>query len=497
MAELFLVDGLASIFGMLALVVGALSLVYSRWYIHVERPKYYGLMLLFIGSMVGLVTAQDALLLVVFWELTALCSFGLIGIKGTKEATAAANKALVVTQIGAAALITALVLAGQGTLGAAIALGGPVVLALLAIAVLTKSAVFPFHTWLPSAMEAPTPVSALLHSASMVMAGVYLLARMAVALGAQPLIRDAIIVLAAISIIYASAMAFFQTDLKRLLAYSTIANIGMMCIAMLYGPIAMAAGLLHVISHAFFKAALFLEAGVLEKEYGTRNYHNIRGVIASMPITSIAIVIAALSAAGVPLTLGFASKWAMYSNVPLVAFVLMFGTMAGLVYYTNFLGNILFGHTGKGKDHFFPLLAMLPMILISVSGVFPQPFEAIVAAASAGVWGVPVTLSSIPIAFPVLLIVVAIGALLFTNKYPEIYTGGERTAEVGEYTPTQHLRENVHPLAIDVDAIFLKQWNGILGELSALAEAEHFIERNLLAWGLVSLALAGMIILVV
>ena len=175
-------DGIASIFAMLAIVIGSLSIIFSKWYIKFEQPKYYALMVLFILSMVGLVTAQSSILLILFWELTALCSFGLIGIKGTKASVAAANKALIVTQLGAVALITGFAIAwasGATTLSAALALGSPTVFLLFIIAALTKSAVFPFHSWLPSAMEAPTPVSALLHSSAMVMAGVYLIARMA------------------------------------------------------------------------------------------------------------------------------------------------------------------------------------------------------------------------------------------------------------------------------------------------------------------------------
>jgi len=498
--DYFVVDGVSSIFAGLALLVGALCLLYSKWYIHEERPKYYGLMIMFIVSMAGLVIANDSILLVLFWEMTAICSYGLIGIKGTESASKSAGKALIITQLGAAALITALAMgwaAGATTLPAAIALGSPVILALLCVAALTKSAVFPFHSWLPSAMEAPTPVSALLHSAAMVMAGVYLVARMAVALSTQPLISDAVIVLAAVSIIYASVMAFFQTDLKRLLAYSTIANIGMMFIAMLYGPIAMAAGLLHVISHAFFKAALFLEAGVLEREYGTKNYQHIRGVISSMPLTAIAIVLAALSATGVPLTLGFASKWAMYTNVPLVAFVLMFGTMSGLVYYANFLGNILFGRTGKGTDRLVPLLAIVPMVLVTFAGVFPQPFEAIAAAAASAAYGVPVSLASIPIALPILLVVAVIGALLFTNTYPETFTGGEPAPEVGEYTPTQQLREEAKLMAVDTDLIFMKQWGSLLQSLGFAADAERHIEKSPLLWVVFAVALsaAAMVVL--
>jgi multicomponent K+:H+ antiporter subunit A len=317
-------DGLAWMFAGLVLAIGLLIVVYARYYLSEEdsMPRFFSLLLLFMGSMLGMVVAGNLILLAVFWELTSVSSFLLIGFwKHRSDARDGARMALAITGAGGLALLGGVILLGRITgsyeLDVVLASGPqilahplyPVTLVLVLLAVFTKSAQFPFQFWLPHAMAAPTPVSAYLHSATMVKAGVFLLARLHPALAGSDLFFYLVTSVGAITLLLGSWHAIFQHDVKGLLAYSTISHLGL--ITLLFGlstPMAVVAGLFHIINHATFKASLFMAAGIIDHETGTRDMRRLGGLFRLMPYTGALAIIASLAMAGVPLLNGFLSK---------------------------------------------------------------------------------------------------------------------------------------------------------------------------------------------
>ncbi|MBW8311294.1 MAG: monovalent cation/H+ antiporter subunit A [Rhizobium sp.] len=317
-------DGLAWMFAGLVLAIGLLIVIYARYYLAEadSMPRFLAFLLLFMGSMLGLVVAGNLVLLAVFWELTSLSSFLLIGFwKHRADARDGARMALAITGAGGLALLGGVILlgriAGSYELDVVLASGPkilasplyPYALVLVLLAVFTKSAQFPFQFWLPHAMAAPTPVSAYLHSATMVKAGVFLLARLHPALAGSDLFFYLVTSVGAITLLVGSWHAIFQHDLKGLLAYSTISHLGL--ITLLFGlstPMAVVAGLFHILNHATFKASLFMAAGIIDHETGTRDMRRLGGLLKLMPYTGVLAIIASLAMAGVPLLNGFLSK---------------------------------------------------------------------------------------------------------------------------------------------------------------------------------------------
>jgi multicomponent K+:H+ antiporter subunit A len=317
-------DGLAWMFAGLVLAIGGLIVVYARYYLSEEdsMPRFFSYLLLFMGSMLGMVVAGNLILLAVFWELTSVSSFLLIGFWNHRsDARDGARMALAITGAGGLALLGGVILlgriAGSYELDVVLAAGVqiladpmyPVALVLVLLAVFTKSAQFPFQFWLPHAMAAPTPVSAYLHSATMVKAGVFLLARLHPALAGSDLFFYLVSGIGAITLLVGSWHAIFQHDIKGLLAYSTISHLGL--ITLLFGlstPMAVVAGLFHIINHATFKASLFMAAGIIDHETGTRDMRRLGGLFKLMPYTGALAIIASLAMAGVPLLNGFLSK---------------------------------------------------------------------------------------------------------------------------------------------------------------------------------------------
>ena len=326
----FRLDGLALLFAVLVLGIGALVILYARYYLSEQDPmaRFFTLLLLFMGSMLGVVTADNLLLLVVFWELTSLSSFLLIGYWSFREdARQGARMALMVTGAGGLALLAGVLLLGQVVgsydLGAVLASGDlvradsryPLILLLVLAGVFTKSAQFPFHVWLPQAMSAPTPVSAYLHSATMVKAGVFLLARLYPALSGTDLWFVVVTGFGLVTVLFGAVVALFQHDLKGLLAYSTISHLGL--ITMLFGldtQVATVGAIFHVINHAIFKASLFMAAGIIDHETGSRDMRRINGLWRYMPITGALAMVASASMAGGPLLNGFLSKEMFFSE---------------------------------------------------------------------------------------------------------------------------------------------------------------------------------------
>jgi multicomponent Na+:H+ antiporter subunit A len=324
----FYIDGLALLFALLICGMGALVLIYSDGYMagRHQVDRFYAFLLLFMASMLGLVLAGNLLTLFVFWELTSFSSYFLIGIENDREpARRAALQALLVTGGGGLAVLAGFVLLGQaaGTYEVTDLLQNPgslqehthyhAILALVTLGAFTKSAQFPFHFWLPNAMEAPTPVSAYLHSATMVKAGVYLLARLSPVLGGTDAWLYTLAGAGGATMLLGAHLSLLQTDLKRTLAYSTVSALGMLTMLVGLGsPLAIKAAVVLLLAHGLYKGALFLVAGSVDHETGDRDFARLGGLRRAMPLTAAAGALAGLSMAGVAPLLGFMSKEALY-----------------------------------------------------------------------------------------------------------------------------------------------------------------------------------------
>lgn len=317
-------DGLGFLFAALILGIGLLIVLYAAYYLPEKDRlgRFYALLLAFAASMLGIVLSENILLLLVFWEITSLTSFLLIAYKHeAHDARIAARMALAVTGGGGLVLLAGILLLGQVAgsfdLSDILTQGDrirsdplyPVILLLVLAGAFAKSAQFPLHFWLPIAMAAPTPVSAYLHSATMVKAGVFLLARLYPALAGTDLWFAVVGTTGAVTFVYGAYIALLKHDFKGLLAYSTISHLGL--ITLLFGlntPMSAVAAVFHIINHAIFKASLFMAAGIIDHECGTRDMRRINGMFKYMPRTAVLGILAAGSMAGVPLLNGFLSK---------------------------------------------------------------------------------------------------------------------------------------------------------------------------------------------
>lgn len=416
----FYLDGLSLLFALIISGIGALVMVYAGNYLygHRQAGRFYTIILAFMASMLGVVLAGNVITLFVFWELTSLTSYLLIGLDNDRaEARAAALQALLVTGGGGLAMLAGLLLLGQvgGTLELPALLsrgdvvrGGPLylpTLLLILAGAFTKSAQAPFHFWLPNAMEAPTPVSAYLHSATMVKAGVYLLARLSPVLGGTDAWHYLVCCGGTITMLLGAALALRKTDLKRILAYSTVSTLGaLMLLLGLDTALAAKAAMLFLLVHALYKGALFLVAGAVDHETGTRDIGQLGGLAKAMPITAAAAVLAALSMAGLPPMLGFINKELLYeakmqaprasvlitaagvlANVLLVA-------VAGIVGIRPFFGRRQ--ETPK-KPHEAPFALWLGPVVLGVvgllNGLLPENIpSALVSAAASAVRAAPI-----------------------------------------------------------------------------------------------------------
>lgn len=321
-------DGLSLTFALLITGIGTLIVLYAGGYMkgHPQQGRFIGFILLFMGAMLGLVVSDSFLMLFVFWELTSITSFLLIGFDHTREASRrAALQALVVTGGGGLILLAGMIfiwnITGVSQLSLLLSTGdalreSPFYLAALILVLggaFTKSAQFPFHFWLPNAMEAPTPVSAYLHSATMVKAGVYLLMRLNPVMGETPAWEILLPFFGGITLLVGSVLAVRQTDLKLMLAYTTVASLGLL--VMLTGfdtEHAVEAAVLYLVAHSLFKGALFMVAGAIDHESGTRDIRKLGGLGKLMPITFAAAILSGISMAGLPPLFGFLAKEEIY-----------------------------------------------------------------------------------------------------------------------------------------------------------------------------------------
>jgi multicomponent Na+:H+ antiporter subunit A len=396
----FALDGLSLLFVLLIGGIGTLVLVYAGGYLkgHPQIGRFYALLLAFMASMLGLVLADNVLALFVFWEGTSITSFGLIGFSHRSEAARkSALQALLVTGGGGLALLAGLILlglaggswemselAGRGDAIRAHALYTPILLLVLAGA-FTKSAQFPFHFWLPNAMEAPTPVSAYLHSATMVKAGIYLLARLSPTLGGTEQWTGALVGCGGATMLVGGGLALLQSDLKRLLAYSTVSALGTLTLLLGLGTTAaVKAFAVFLPAHALYKGSLFMIAGTLDHETGTRDVEKMGGLRRAMPITFAVAMLAAISLAGVGPLLSFIGKEMLFEAVleaeqwreVLVAVALFAGAMfvavAGIVAVKPFFGALK--STPKQAHEAPPSLWLGPAVLAPLGlllGIFP------------------------------------------------------------------------------------------------------------------------------
>ena len=360
----FWLDGLSLMFALLITGIGALVMLYAARYLagHPQYTRFALYLFSFMLSMLGVVLADNLIALFVFWELTTFTSYLLIGFShADPKSRRNALQALLLTASGGLALLAGFILIGitQGTfemsqINAAGSLVGQefylLILFLVLAGAFTKSAQVPFHFWLPNAMAAPTPVSAYLHSATMVKAGVYLLARMHPSLSGSDAWVWILSVFGAVTAVFASFMALRQTDLKQTLAYTTLMALGTL-VMFLAGSTgyAITAAMTFLFVHSLYKAGLFLTIGVIDHSTGTRDANLLGGLARSMPVTMVAAAVAGLAMAGIPPFLGFIAKevayagalemrlWLFVVPMALVAFALMFA-VAGIVAFKPFFG---------------------------------------------------------------------------------------------------------------------------------------------------------------
>jgi multicomponent Na+:H+ antiporter subunit A len=327
----FRLDALSLMFAMLISGIGAMIFLYADSYMKGDSGKnrLYALLLIFMGSMLGLVLSDHMICMFLFWELTSISSFFLIGFKTKDEASIkSALTALAITGGGGLIMLAGFIILGEtaGTYSIAELADNsefivghhlyPWIFALILVGGITKSAQFPFHFWLPGAMKAPTPVSAYLHSATMVKAGVYLFARFYPVLGGTELWTTTLVGFGGVTMIYAAFHSILRTDLKSILAYSTVSALGILTLLIGIGtPLALKAMGLFVFVHGMYKAALFLVAGIIDHETGTRELHRLGGLRKMLIPVAIAGLLAAIANAGIPPALGFIGKELIYEAI--------------------------------------------------------------------------------------------------------------------------------------------------------------------------------------
>jgi len=410
------VDGYGLFFASLILIIGLLIITYARWYLGRDDPmgRFYAYLLLFQGAMLGIALSDNILVLLVFWELTSLSSFLLIGYwRQLAEGRQGARMALLVTGAGGLSLIAGMLLLGQaagsyqlseilarGELVRASPLYLPILLLVLGGA-FTKSAQFPVHFWLPHAMAAPTPVSAYLHSATMVKAGIFLLGRLWPVLAGTDAWFLIVTGTGLITMVIAAWIALYKDDLKALLAFSTVSHLGL--VTMLFGmgtPIAAVAAVFHILNHCTFKAALFMSAGIVDHETGTRDASRLGGLLRLMPVTGTLAMIAAASMAGLPLLNGFLSKEMMlesaahtdYLGSPwLVPALATIGALLSVAYSFRFVTAVFLGPPRDDypkHPHDSPVgmwlpvaILVVPVVLIGVAPVLAEPLVDLAAGA--------------------------------------------------------------------------------------------------------------------
>lgn len=416
-----MLDGLGFFFALLILGIGLLIITYGRYYLSRDdnMGEFFTYLLLFQGAMVGIVLSDNVLLLLIFWELTSLSSFLLIGYwKHLEAGRQGARMALAVTGMGGLAMIGGMLILGHivGSYDLSVILQNRDViqadplyapaLILILLGCFTKSAQFPFHFWLPHAMAAPTPVSAYLHSATMVKAGIFLMARMWPVLSGTPEWFFIVTTAGLITMVLGATIALFKHDLKALLAFSTVSQLGL--ITMLLGTgtaFGAMVAVFHILNHATFKAALFMSAGIVDHETKTRDIRILGGLRHLMPITFVIATLGALSMAGIPLLNGFLSKEMMLKEMEktvlfgpdwFVPVLVTFGSLMSAAYCFRLIGHTFLGpkraaDSYPAKPHdpgagmwLPPAILVVLVVGIGVAPMMVEPFVKLVTAAVLG-----------------------------------------------------------------------------------------------------------------
>lgn len=395
----FYLDALSLFFVLLITFFGALILLYSIDYMQGMRQvnRFFAYLLIFMSSMIGLVLSGNVILLYIFWELTSISYFLLISYENKKKAARrAALQALLVTNAGGLALLAGLILLMQaaGSFDISDILKSEVgqsanftaMLLLILFGCFTKSAQFPFHFWLPNAMAAPTPVSAYLHSATMVKAGIFLLFRLHPVLGGGALWLYIIMTVGIITMCLGAFLSFIQSDIKKILAYITISALGMMVAMIGVGTAAaLKAAVIYLLIHALYKGALFLIAGNIDHETGTRDINALSGLLRAMPFTGAAAILACLSMAGIPPALGFTGKEKLYESAlesPVLHIFLLIAIVLSSAFYVAIAIRLAYGiFIGKRagnlpqppKEAHFPM--WIGPLLLGVTGILLSFFQ--------------------------------------------------------------------------------------------------------------------------
>jgi len=532
------VDALSILFAFMATCIGGIVLLYSIGYMAEDAAatRFYAIMLVFIGGFVSMVLSANLFIFYLWWEVAGLCSFALVGFwYQNKEAVDGARKVLLMTHLAGYGVLAAILVIYHRTgstlwtdPAVARAFTGGLFL-LTFVSLVAKSVQVPLHTWIPEAMAAPTPVSALLHAACYVTAGVYLAARL-YSFGALPVHCGALMVwIGTITMVVGVMYAMVQTDLKRMLAFSTVSQIGYMIMGIGIGtPLAITAGLLHCLNHGFFKGGLFLTAGSVQHATGTRDMNKLGGLAGKMPRTTFAWLISAGSMMGIPLMSGFASKWMLYTAalqagwiVPaLAAWVASLGTVFCCIQATD---AVFLGSTTPATEHAHeaPISMQLGLGCIAtgslVLGVAPQLavnylLNPAIAAlglgagiqvtwfgltATAGSWFTTwgLVLAVVSLIFGGLVyamanssrsVVVVGGAALAGAGGNGVFTGGEPFAGEGRLPSrdfTYILAQNWSGFFrwSNVDRFYLGVWQGLLDGSSALARVVSIFEQRAVA----------------
>lgn len=387
----FTADALAVFVAIVSSLISAIVVLYSTSYIshYKYQNEYYLMVVLFLGAMMGLVYSANLILLYVFWEITAIASWRLIGFFREKDHVVKADKAFLVTVFGSVAMLIGFIsiYAQIGSFDMATIkarLGGPLpdfVVALILVGILSKSATFPFHTWLPDAGVAPSPVTALLHAAVLVKIGVYVFARLfIVTFGITQSWDTIVLVIAAASALVSAGAALIETDLKRIIAYSTVSQIAFIFLGFASGSeVGIAGALLYILMHGIAKGGLFLCAGIIEQNTGTRDIRQLGGLIKTMPITAVSFLFCAFSVMGIPPFGGFFGKYMVISGAVqggqlAIALTFVVGAFLTILYLFRLFNRVFMGEAGaapakEGAPVMVASVAVLAALALA-SGIF-------------------------------------------------------------------------------------------------------------------------------
>ncbi|MFH1223896.1 MAG: NADH-quinone oxidoreductase subunit L [Pseudomonadota bacterium] len=382
----FYADGLAVFMAIVSSLVGSIIVLYSFGYIshYEERNEYYFMVVLFLGSMMGIIFSRNLICLYLFWEITAIACWRLIGFFREKEHVLKADKAFLVTVFGALMMLIGFLYVYEATGSFDLGVIGHstvpnIAMALILFGILSKSATLPLHTWLPDAGVAPSPVTALLHAAVLVKIGVYVYARLFVATMTLDAVWHTVVpVIAGASALVSAGAAMIDKDMKRIIAYSTISQIGFIFLGLSIGnEVALAGGLLYILMHGMAKAGLFLCAGIIEQSAHTKDITKMGGLIKTMPVTAMAFLICAFSVMGIPPLGGFFSKFlvingTLQSGHVWIALMFLFGAVMTIIYLFRifiliFMGQTKVEHPVK-EGSFVMLFSVALLAVLSLAG---------------------------------------------------------------------------------------------------------------------------------